>query len=637
MSGGMFGLQGFPPVAMVGPIGIRNRMGDLFQQLRSALADRYRLERELGSGGTATVYLAHDLHHGRRVAIKVLHPELAGAVGHDRFLREIRIASDLSHPHILPLLDSGSAVAGNSSLPFYVMPFVEGESLRARLHREQQLPIEEAVKIAHDVAAALSYAHRRGVVHRDIKPENILLAGDEAVVADFGIARAIDRAVESEVITSAGLAVGTPAYMSPEQGAGQHEVDGRSDIYSLGCVLYEMLGGDPPFSGPSPNAIAARHRVDAVPPLRTIRPSVPLSLEAVVLRSLEKVPADRFKTAEHMAAALGQQHTPSAQTPPDLLAGPDLPALSPRTRETPIPRWRGARQALRIALGSALIITVLLLTWRVISEAHRRSSRPRYSVSPVWSAWRGWTGEFFPLFAFTDSMLVVRALGSEVPQAFDGERWTPLVVSDSFDLLRYVGPIADGRLLATKPVSDSSGQPHLQYWWMIRSSGRLDPLAQVGGSLPDDEVRPHWWSDGRDAILWQEAIRRSEGAGWVREPTGTTADLPIFGGRIYDTGLRFPPRVIRCWSLTASAGNRWTFGAQDRLGSQHIALGPASGTERPSCWATNALEKSAAVHFCLNRTDLGAPGTEFPFPGGSAFRSNFPPIPLTRARPASSR
>ena len=241
-------------------------MSEYFNQLRVALQARYQLEAELGRGGMATVYLAHDLQHGRRVAIKVLHPELAGAVGHDRFLREIRIASDLSHPHILPLLDSGAAVAGQSVLPYYVMPFVEGESLRTRLQREQLLPIEEAVKIGHDVATALSYAHRRGVVHRDIKPENILLTGDEAVVADFGIARAIDRAVEAEVITSAGLAVGTPAYMSPEQGAAHQEVDGRSDIYSLGCVLYEMLGGEPPFSGANANAIVARHRVDAVPP-----------------------------------------------------------------------------------------------------------------------------------------------------------------------------------------------------------------------------------------------------------------------------------------------------------------------------------------------------------------------------------
>ena len=240
-------------------------MAELFHNLKKALADRYQLDVELGRGGMATVYLAQDLQHGRRVAIKVLHPELAGAVGHDRFLREIRIASDLNHPHILPLLDSGSANLGNNTLPFYVMPFVEGESLRARLGREKQLPISEAVKIAHDVATALSYAHRRGVIHRDIKPENILLSAEEAVVADFGIARAIDRAAESEVITSAGLALGTPDYMSPEQGAGHDEVDGRSDIYSLGCVLYEMLEGDPPFSGPTPTAIAARHRVDPVP------------------------------------------------------------------------------------------------------------------------------------------------------------------------------------------------------------------------------------------------------------------------------------------------------------------------------------------------------------------------------------
>jgi serine/threonine protein kinase len=515
-------------------------MSEHFNQLAIALQERYQLKAELGRGGMATVYLAQDLHHGRRVAIKVLHPELAGAVGHDRFLREIRIASDLSHPHILPLLDSGSAVSGNSTLPFYVMPFVEGESLRVKLQREGLLPIEEAMKIAHDVATALGYAHARGVVHRDIKPENILLTGDEAVVADFGIARAIDRAAEGEVITSAGLAVGTPAYMSPEQGAGHHEVDGRSDIYSLGCVLYEMLGGDPPFSGPSPNAIAARHRVDTVPPLRTIRPSVPPSLEAVVLRSLEKVPADRFKTAEQFAAAIGHQHTPSASIPPGHPNGLPARPWSAPTRETPVPRWPWPRRTLRMGIGALLMTAVVLIGWRVISRANQTRNAPRYADAPSWSAWRGWDGEFFPVFAVGDSMLVIRALFGDGAQVFDGRRWVALTVPDSFELLRYVGSIPDGRLLAAKRVAGPSGLPYLQYWWMVVSPHGIQAQQPVGESLPDRGLRPAWWSDGREVILWLDAIRRVDGATWTREATGAKGGVAQVWGNDFNHRFAIP-------------------------------------------------------------------------------------------------
>ncbi len=279
-------------------------MSELFRMLQAALSERYQLEIQLGSGGMAAVYLGLDLSHHRRVAIKVLHPRLAGAVGHERFLQETRFASELTHPHILPLLDSGTVTVDGRTLPYYTMPFVEGESLRARLQRQKQLPIEEAVSIARDVASALSYAHAHQVVHRDIKPENILLAGTEAVVADFGIARAINRAAERDVITTEGMAVGTPAYMSPEQSLASSEIDGRSDIYALGCVLYEMLGGDPPFMGATPQAIVARHQLDPVPSLITIRPTVPAALELTVRKALQKQPADRFQTAGDLARAL---------------------------------------------------------------------------------------------------------------------------------------------------------------------------------------------------------------------------------------------------------------------------------------------------------------------------------------------
>jgi serine/threonine-protein kinase len=247
----------------------------------------------------ACVYLAHDRQLDRDVALKVLRPELAAALGIERFLREIRIEARLQHPHILPLYDSGAA----DGLLYYVMPYVEGESLRDRMRREKQLPVAEAVRIAREVAEALDYAHKHGVVHRDIKPGNILLSGGQAVVADFGIARAISVA-DQESLTASGLAVGTPEYMSPEQGTGDSDVDGRSDIYALGCVLYEMLGGEPPFTGRTAQNILARHRQEPPPPLRVVRPTLPAELTDVVETALAKVPADRFASADQFAAAL---------------------------------------------------------------------------------------------------------------------------------------------------------------------------------------------------------------------------------------------------------------------------------------------------------------------------------------------
>jgi tRNA A-37 threonylcarbamoyl transferase component Bud32 len=275
----------------------------LLQNLQ-AINERYQVERELGRGGMATVYLALDLRLHRQVALKVLRPELAASLGKERFLREIEIAARLSHPHILPLSDSGET-GGHL---FYVMPYVEGESLRQRLESEGQLPVAEVIAIVRAVASALTYAHHHGVVHRDIKPENILLARDSEggaphpVVADFGIARALD-ASGGERLTETGLALGTPAYMSPEQAA-SGRLDGRSDIYALGCLAYEMLAGQPPFVGATAQAILARHAVDPVPSLHTVRATIPASIEAAIERALAKVPADRFATADEFARAL---------------------------------------------------------------------------------------------------------------------------------------------------------------------------------------------------------------------------------------------------------------------------------------------------------------------------------------------
>ena len=270
-----------------------------------ALAGRYLIERELGHGGMATVYLAQDVTLRRRVALKLLHPDLAATLGRERFLREIEIATRLTHPHILALHDSGEA----DGRLFYAMPYVEGESLRQHLEREGQLPIPEAVAIVQAVASALTYAHQAGVIHRDIKPENILLAPDPdggppiPLVADFGIARALDAA-EGARLTATGLAVGTPAYMSPEQASAGSRIDKRSDVYSLACVAYEMLAGTPPFTGPTAQAILARHAVDPVPPLRTVRQAVPEAMDRAIAQALAKTPADRFATAGEFAAAL---------------------------------------------------------------------------------------------------------------------------------------------------------------------------------------------------------------------------------------------------------------------------------------------------------------------------------------------
>jgi TolB-like protein len=266
--------------------------------LAAALAGRYHIEREVGAGGMATVFLAQDLRHGRQVAIKLLRPELAAAIGADRFLREIRTTATLQHPHILPLFDSGQV----DSLLYYVMPYVEGESLRDRLERERQLPVEEAVRLGREVAEALTYAHQQGVVHRDIKPENILLSRGHALLADFGIARVLSDGAGG--LTSTGMSVGTPHYMSPEQAGAEPVVDGRSDQYSLACVIYEMIAGEPPWTGPTAHAILAKRISQPPVPLRLTRPQVPPALDATLLRALSAVPADRYSNMPSFSDAL---------------------------------------------------------------------------------------------------------------------------------------------------------------------------------------------------------------------------------------------------------------------------------------------------------------------------------------------
>jgi tRNA A-37 threonylcarbamoyl transferase component Bud32 len=295
------------------------------ERLAVALADRYRIYRELGQGGMATVYLAEDVRHRRKVALKVLHPELSAVLGPERFLKEIELTASLQHPHILPLFDSGSA----DGHLFYVMPFVDGETLRARLEREQQLPIADAVRLATEVADALQYAHERGVIHRDIKPENILLQGGHALVADFGIALAVQQA-GGQRMTQTGLSLGTPQYMSPEQAMGEKATDARTDIYALGAVTYEMLVGEPPFTGPNAQAIVARVLTAPPAPPAATRTSVPAHVEQAVLTALAKLPADRFGSARAFADALGNPGLATPRVPGSAAAPASTPNASRR-------------------------------------------------------------------------------------------------------------------------------------------------------------------------------------------------------------------------------------------------------------------------------------------------------------------
>ncbi|MFI5209920.1 MAG: serine/threonine-protein kinase, partial [Gemmatimonadales bacterium] len=287
----------------------------MLERLNAALGDRYAIERELGRGGMATVWLARDLRLGRQVALKVLHPDLAGAIGVDRFAREVRLTAGLQHPCIVPILDSGvlPATTSQAAVPWYAMPYIGGESLRSRLSREHQLPIEESLHITEEIAGALQAAHRQQVIHRDIKPENVILAEGRVYVVDFGIAKALIDTGDAR-LTSTGLAIGTPAYMSPEQ-ASADKVDSRTDQYSLGVLLYEMLVGEPPFTGPTAQAIAARRITEAARPIRPVRPTVPLGVEQATLKALERVPADRFPDVESFAKAVRSHGAVSGRPP----------------------------------------------------------------------------------------------------------------------------------------------------------------------------------------------------------------------------------------------------------------------------------------------------------------------------------
>jgi serine/threonine-protein kinase len=394
------------------------------ERLAAALGDRYRLERELGQGGMATVYLAYDLKHDRQVAIKVLRPELAAVIGADRFLSEIKTTANLQHPHILPLFDSGAA----QGVLYYVMPFVEGESLRDRLQREKQLPIADGVRIATEVADALEYAHRRGIVHRDIKPENILLHEGRALVADFGIALAASKAGDSRM-TQTGMSLGTPSYMSPEQAMGEREIGPRSDVYALGATTYEMFTGEPPFTGPTAQSIVAKVMTERPAAPSSRRDTLPPGVDAAVMTALQKLPADRWGTAKEFAEALRNGGQAAARpgvesTRPMTAAGrPGGPVLAPR---------RGL-----IAILGALSVTSAL-------SAVFFATRPRPTGPSVFDA------------ALPDSAPMTFAAPSATAY---GTQLRNLSVSDQGDFVVYVAGQGDSTMLWYRSLRDATSRP----------------------------------------------------------------------------------------------------------------------------------------------------------------------------------
>ena len=459
--------------------------------LATALHDRYRLDRELGQGGMATVYLAHDMRHPRLVAVKVLRPELGAVIGPDRFLAEIRTTATLQHPHILPLLDSGQA----DGLLYYVMPFVEGESLRDRLKRERQLPVEEAIRIAIEVATAMDYAHRHNVIHRDLKPENILLQDGQALVADFGIALAVSTTA-GDRLTSTGLSVGTPAYMSPEQAAGERTLDSRSDIYALGCVLYEALAGEVPFPGPTIQAITARKLSQPIPSLSAVRGTVSAGLEEVITRALARVPADRFGSGREFADALRAVERPGATPvsapsaavarPPDrLLSGSRLPWLLAGAAVTVagVLVVRGARTP--DPTGGQ----VVSLTLTTPPDQHLTAER---EPDPIRITRDGSTFIFLGRGRTGPHLLYRRDLADPEPRPIPGteDAHAPFLAPDGGS----VGFFRQGRLYRVSltggdpsPVADSASWGALGAWsddgwiYFVSRQGKLVRVAERGG------------------------------------------------------------------------------------------------------------------------------------------------------------
>jgi eukaryotic-like serine/threonine-protein kinase len=495
------------------------------ERLTTALADRYRVERELGSGGMATVYLAEDRRHRRLVAVKVLHPELSAVLGAERFHREIELTAGLQHPHILPLFDSGTA----DGLLYYVMPLVEGETLRTRLERETQLPVADAVRIAREVADALDYAHRRGVVHRDVKPENILLRDGHALVADFGIALAVQQA-GGERMTQTGLSLGTPQYMSPEQAMGEKAVDARADVYALGVVLYEMLAGEPPFVAPTAQAVVARVMTEDPAPPSSRRRSVPPHVDAAVLTALEKVPADRFASAALFSTALSGDATAHVRQARHAHARPGARSYAGAAAlavVAAVGAWLlGRRREIRdLAPPSRLAMMAPTIGGTGIAADFRQ-----IAITP-----RGDAVIYVATNEENDNALAYQRLDATRPTIIDGSRGlvTPQVTPDGQSVIAYTsGSVTGDQARAVRvpvgggtPLTLATGvyprhaawAPDGTFWFTIRNNGGAARLGADGrietlpggalGGLQLQAVLP----DGRTAIAVRVPIGRASG------------------------------------------------------------------------------------------------------------------------------
>ena len=566
-------------------------------RLRDALADRYRIERELGAGGMATVYLAHDIKHDRQVAIKVLRPELAAVIGAERFLAEIKTTANLQHPHILPLFDSGVA----DSFLFYVMPFVEGETLRDRLTREKQLPVSEAMRIASEVAAALDYAHRRGVIHRDIKPENVLLHDGSALVADFGIALAASNAGSTRM-TETGMSLGTPSYMSPEQAMGERTIDARSDVYALGAITYEMLLGEPPFTGPTAQSIVAKVMSEKPAGLMARRDRIPPQVEHAVLTALEKLPADRHASAAEFAEAIANTSFASARNSERAVAG------------------RGVNKRVR-----AITLAMFGITVAALSAFATRALAP--AALPD-AASRHWN------VVLPDSA----ALDFFAPSSY-GEGQPALAISHDGSRIAYVGRHEGKTLLFVRegngaPVralagSDSASQPFFSPrgdWIAFFAGGELKKIAVAGG-----------------APVTIAKVESSRGGVWTADDRLIVATSEFNNG----TTLRWIPAsggsltpVIGCSSLYWPAllpGEQWVIGSsQDRrlvlcslTDGEYLALGTKTLVKADTVSQTDLIGGSYPRYSSSNHVLylVGNTLMALPFDGANR-RVLGPPVPV---------
>ena len=468
-------------------------MANVPDHLSAAVADRYHIERELGEGGMATVYLAQDLRHRRRVAIKVLKPAIAMSLGHGRFLREIEVAARLTHPHILPLLDSG-AVGTDPPTLFYVMPYIDGDSLRARIDRDGELPVADAIRIMREIADALASAHEHGVVHRDIKPDNVMLSGRHALVMDFGVAKAVSEATGSHTVTTAGVALGTPTYMAPEQATADPHLDHRVDIYALGAVGYEMLTGRPPFTGRTPQAVLAAHVTQAPDPLERHRPGVPSALADVIMKCLAKRPADRYQSAEEVLAELEP-----------LVSGGTTPVgMSPASAAPP------ARRGRLVALAAMAVVLVLAAAALVVPRFRAGAPAP-IELGRVMQVTLGPELDLDPALS-PDGRLIAYASGSAVEsrvfvRQIDGgtprevapgvagpqraPRWSP----DGSQLLFTVHGGVDGGLHVVPALG---GIPRL----IVRAA--LPPAGATSSSVGVADAA--WSPDGRSIVMSRNGV-----------------------------------------------------------------------------------------------------------------------------------